>query len=304
MIRIATRKSPLAIWQAEYVQRLLLAYHPHLSVELLPLTTRGDQILEDSLVKFGGKNLFVKELENALLNGQADIAVHSMKDVPVALIDELILPVVCQRTEPHDAFVSNKYTNFDELPSGAIVGTSSLRRQCQLMFLRDDLNTQALRGNINTRLAKLDAGEFDAIILAAVGLQRLGLSDRIQQIFDFDQMLPAAGQGALAIECRIGDQPTLDLISALNHEQTAICVQAERQICDILGGNCHTPVAAYAEIFQDELIVKGLVGYPDGSEIVRSQVSGTIAQAKDLGTQVGQQLLQQGGAAILQSLYP
>jgi len=302
MIRIATRKSRLALWQAEYVKQLLLAKVPDLAIELLPLTTQGDQITATRLLAVGGKGLFIKELEIALLDKQADLAVHSMKDVPADLMDGLVLSTVCQRAKPYDAFIANDYHHFSELPAGASIGTSSLRRQCQLMLLRPDVMVHTLRGNIDTRLAKLDAGKYDAIILAAAGLQRLGLSSRICHHFDLDHLLPAAGQGTLGIECRVQDQYILDLIAPLNHTVSAACVRAERSICQVLGGNCQTPVAAYADLVDKQLVVRGLVGSPDGSKVVRSVKQGLLAQASDLGAQVGQQLLQQGAAEILQAL--
>lgn len=300
MIRIATRKSRLALWQAEYVKRLLLANDPGLHIQLLPLLTQGDKITDTRLLKAGGKGLFVKELERALLTEQADLAVHSMKDMSADLTDGLILSAVCQRARPHDAFVANNYHHFSALPPAAKVGTSSLRRQCQLMSLRPDITIRTLRGNIDTRLAKLDSGEYDAIVLAAAGLQRLGLSSRIRHCFDLTHILPAAGQGALGIECRVGDQNILDLVAPLNHIGSAACVHAERNISAVLGGNCQTPVAAYATLGDNQMTVRGLVGSPDGRKVVRSVATGSLEQAQDLGIQAGRQLLQQGAVQILQ----
>ena len=243
IIRIATRKSPLALWQAEYIQQRLLELNPGLQVELVKMVTQGDKILDTPLAKVGGKGLFVKELEVGMLNGDADIAVHSMKDVPVEFPAGLHLAVICEREDPRDAFVSNRFTSIEDLPHGATVGTSSLRRQCQLRAWRPDLKISDLRGNVNTRLAKLDEGKYDAIILASAGLIRLGFSDRIRAFLDTDICLPAIGQGAVGVECRVDDERINALLEPLNHERTHTCVMAERAMNHRLEGGCQVPIA-------------------------------------------------------------
>ncbi|HDS1153180.1 TPA: hydroxymethylbilane synthase, partial [Pluralibacter gergoviae] len=263
ILRIATRQSPLALWQAHYVKARLEAHHPQLQVELVPMVTRGDVILDTPLAKVGGKGLFVKELELALLEGRADIAVHSMKDVPVAFPQGLGLSVICERGDPRDAFVSNHYASIDALPAGSIVGTSSLRRQCQLAASRPDLVIRSLRGNVGTRLGKLDAGEYDAIILAVAGLQRLGLESRIRQPLSPEQSLPAVGQGAVGIECRMDDERTLALLAPLNHPETAVRVTAERAMNTRLEGGCQVPIGSYAELIDGDVWLRALVGAPD-----------------------------------------
>ena len=298
-LTIATRKSPLALCQAEWVRDQLKRLHPQLSIEFLTLTTQADQWLEVTLSQIGGKGLFVKELEEALLDHRADIAVHSMKDVPMSLPHELVLPVICAREEPRDAFVSSAYSSVATLPHCARVGTSSLRRQTQLKALRSDLTLANLRGNVNTRLAKLDHGEFDAIILAAAGLRRLGLSDRIRALLPVQEILPAAGQGALGIECRANDQAVQALIAPLHHAQTAQCVWAERAVCRQLNGGCQVPIGAYATQHGDKLSLHALVASNDGRRIVRSHLSGLAEQADTIGTRVADELLQQGAAKIL-----
>lgn len=299
MITIATRKSPLAIKQAEIVKQLLLKHHPDLTIKFLPLSTTGDKITQKPLWIEGGKGLFIKELEAALLDNRADIAVHSLKDVPMDLPEGLILPVICQRTDPRDAFVSPRYTHFQALPQGANLGTSSLRRQCQIKALRPDLNVIALRGNVNTRLNKLMANEFDAIVLAAAGLHRLELKDAIRHTFTCNEILPAAGQGALGIECRANDKSTLALIASLNHLLSSHCVQAERAVVGKLCGNCRVPIAAYAQTDGNELSLKATVGHPQGTVMVTSQKKGPISQALDLGITVAKDLLRQGAGIIL-----
>jgi hydroxymethylbilane synthase len=302
-LRIATRKSPLALWQAEYVRDRLMAAHPDLTVELVRMTTQGDRVLDSPLAKVGGKGLFVKELEEGLLSGRADLAVHSMKDVPVELPQGLHLPVICEREDPRDAFVSGGFTSLDDLPRGARVGTSSLRRQCQLAARRPDLRILTLRGNVNTRLAKLDAGDFDAVILAAAGLLRLGFGDRITAYLDTAISLPAIGQGAVGIECR-SDDPTVNrLIAALNHPPTQIRVSAERALNQRLEGGCQVPIAGHAVLEGDELYLRGLVGYPDGSQVVRGEIRGGATRAADLGTALADDLLARGADAILKTVY-
>ncbi len=302
-IRIATRKSPLAIWQAEHVAAELKKAHPGLTVELLGMSTKGDRILDAPLAKIGGKGLFVKELEQGMLEGSADIAVHSMKDVPVELPAGLHLPIIMQREDPRDAFVSNHYATLEELPQGACIGTSSLRRQSQLSERRPDLVIKPLRGNVNTRLAKLDAGEFDAIILASAGLIRLGFAERIASFISAEQSLPAIGQGAVGIECRIDDERINRLLKPLHHEETAICVGAERAMNHRLNGGCQVPIAGYAELQDGKIQMRGLVGEPDGSHILRAEARGDAAQTEQLGIQVADELLSRGADRILKALY-
>lgn len=302
-IRIATRKSPLAMWQAEFVKDALEQAHPGLSVELVPMVTKGDVILDTPLAKVGGKGLFVKELEVAMLEGRADIAVHSMKDVPVEFPDGLGLVTICEREDPRDAFVSNHYDSIADLPAGAVVGTSSLRRQCQLRAQRPDLVVKDLRGNVNTRLRKLDDGEFDAIILACAGLMRLKMHDRIRSAIAPETSLPAVGQGAVGIECRLDDTRVRTLLDALNHTPTAIRVLCERAMNNRLQGGCQVPIGSYSELEGDQIWLRALVGEPDGSKIVQGEIRGPIADAEALGTELANQLLAQGAKEILEALY-
>ncbi|EJO9874102.1 hydroxymethylbilane synthase [Vibrio vulnificus] len=302
-IRIATRKSPLALWQAYYVKDALQKAHPGLEVELVTMVTKGDVILDTPLAKVGGKGLFVKELEVAMLEGRADLAVHSMKDVPVDFPEGLGLVTICEREDPRDAFVSNTYHHVDELPQGAVVGTCSLRRQCQLKAYRPDLVIKELRGNVGTRLSKLDAGEYDAIILAAAGLKRLGLEERIRSFIEPEQSLPAVGQGAVGIECRTNDERILKLLEPLNHADTADRVKCERAMNLTLEGGCQVPIGSYALLEGDEIWLRALVGEPDGSEIVRGEIRGPRAQAEQLGVQLANQLLNEGAREILTKLY-
>jgi hydroxymethylbilane synthase len=303
IVRIATRKSALALWQAEYVKARLEHFHPGLQVELVPMSTQGDKILDTPLAKIGGKGLFVKELETAMLEGRADIAVHSMKDVPVDFPPGLMLSTICQREDPRDAFVSNRYDSLTALPQGAVVGTSSLRRQCQLKALRPDLQIRDLRGNVNTRLAKLDAGEFDAIILAAAGLIRLGFHSRIRTYLSVEQSLPANGQGAVGIECRSDDSALLALLAPLEHAPTRLAVLAERAMNRALQGGCQVPIGAFALVDGDQLWLRGLVGQLDGSQILQAEVRGAASAGEALGQQLAEQLLAQGAGAILQAVY-
>lgn len=302
-VRIATRKSALALWQAEYVKAQLEHFHPDLVVELVPMTTKGDIILDTPLAKVGGKGLFVKELEVAMLEDRADIAVHSMKDVPVEFPDGLGLEVICPREDPRDAFVSNTYKNLDELPQGAVVGTSSLRRQCQLKELRPDLEIKDLRGNVNTRLKKLDEGQYDAIILAAAGLLRLEMPERISDYIEPEVMLPANGQGAVGIECRVDDQRIKGLLAPLECGQTRSRVLAERAMNKELEGGCQVPIGSYATLSDQTLFLRGLVGAIDGSKILRAEVSGPAADGIELGQQLAKQLLADGADAILKQVY-
>lgn len=302
-IRIATRKSALALWQAEYVKAELLRHHPQLTVELVPMSTQGDKILDTPLAKIGGKGLFVKELEQAMLEGRADIAVHSMKDVPVDFPPGLMLHTICPRENPQDAFVSNQFKSLDQLPHGAVVGTSSLRRQCQIKALRPDLTVRDLRGNVNTRLTKLDNGEFAAIILAAAGLIRLGFEQRIASLMPVETSLPANGQGAVGIECRSDDIAVQQLLAPLEHTPTRSCVLAERAMNRKLQGGCQVPIGAFAVIEGDSLWLRGLVGAVDGGEIIRHQVRGPVAQGEQLGAELAEYLLSQGADRILQAVY-
>lgn len=302
-LKIATRQSPLALWQANYVKARLQQLHANLRVELVPMVTKGDVILDTPLAKIGGKGLFVKELETALLNGDADIAVHSMKDVPMQFPEGLGLGVICQREDPRDALVSNSYRTLMDLPQGAVVGTSSLRRQCQLKQLRPDLQIRSLRGNVGTRLSKLDKGEYDAIILASAGLIRLGLAQRITSFIEVEQFLPAAGQGAIGIECRTDDDIVMSLLAPLSDKETTSCVRAERAMNTHLQGGCQVPIAGYAVVEQGQLYLRALVGEPDGSIIIRAEGKSAVENADVLGIQIAEQLLQQGADTILQKLY-
>ena len=303
VLRIATRKSPLALWQAEFVRAALQQTHAGLRVELVTMTTQGDKILDTPLAKVGGKGLFVKELEEGLLGGMADIAVHSMKDVPVELPNGLHLPVVCPREDPRDAFVSTRYASFGQLPPGARIGTSSLRRQCQLHALRPDLKILDLRGNVGTRLDRLDRGEYDAIILASAGLKRLGLEQRITEYLGTDVCLPAIGQGAVGIECRRGDERVHTLLAPLNDPRTHTRVLAERAMNARLQGGCQVPIAGYAELEHGVILLRGLVGRPDGSEVVRGDISGRPEDAEELGVVLAEDLLSRGAAPILEAIY-
>ena len=302
-IRIATRKSALALWQADYVKARLEAAHPGLRVTLVPMVSRGDKLLDSPLSKIGGKGLFVKELETALLDNEADIAVHSMKDVPMDFPEGLGLYCICEREDPRDAFVSNTYTSLDELPQGSIVGTSSLRRQAQLLTRRPDLEIRFLRGNVNTRLAKLDAGEYDAIILAAAGLIRLGFEDRITSAISVDDSLPAGGQGAVGIECRSADSEIHALLAPLHHQDTATRVTAERALNKHLNGGCQVPIACYAVLEGEQIWLRGLVGDPNGGRLLSAQARAPRGDAEALGVQVAEDLLSQGADEILKAVY-
>ncbi len=302
-LKIATRKSPLALWQANFVKDRLEALYPELQVELVPMSTQGDKILDTPLAKVGGKGLFVKELETAMLEGRADIAVHSMKDVPVEFPEGLGLHTICEREDPRDAFVSNRFGQIDELPQGAVVGTSSLRRQCQLRAARPDLVIRDLRGNVNTRLAKLDAGEYDAIILAAAGLKRLEMTHRITAFIEPEQSLPANGQGAVGIECRLDDHELHALLAPLEHPETRIRVLTERAMNRALQGGCQVPIGAYALVQGEEVWLRGLVGSPDGSRVIRDEIRGPLADGEALGHTLAQRLLADGADVILAEVY-
>jgi len=302
-IRIATRKSALALWQAEYVRKRLEQAHHGLCVELVPMQSRGDQLLDSPLAKIGGKGLFVKELENALLAGEADMAVHSMKDVPMEFPAGLGLFCICEREDPRDAFVSNRHKSLAELPEGSVLGTSSLRRQAQLLATRPDLTVRFLRGNLDTRLGKLDAGDYDAIILAAAGLIRLGYPSRIRERLPTEICLPAGGQGAVGIECRSDDNALHALLAPLQDEATAICVRAERAMNRRLNGGCQVPIAGYAELIGGKLHLRGLVGQPDGRLLLRAEGFDDPSQVEALGIAVAEELLSQGADSILQAVY-
>ena len=296
-ITIATRESPLALWQAHFVEAELKRHHPGIEVKLLGMTSRGDQLLDKPLYKVGGKGLFVKELETALLDERADIAVHSMKDVPMVLPPGLTLGVICEREDPRDALVG--VTSFDDLPEGARLGTSSLRRSCQVMQRRPDLQIGFLRGNVNTRLAKLDAGEFDAIILACAGLKRLGFDDRIGAAIDEDFLLPAGGQGAVGIEHRETDSRIAELLAPLAHEETSRRVIAERTVVRRLDGGCDVPIASFAVTEGDSLWLRARVGSSDGKTVIVSEARGSEPEA--LGIEVADALIAKGAAEILKA---
>jgi len=303
VVRIATRKSPLALWQAEFVKARLEHFHPNLRVELVTMVTKGDKILDTPLAKIGGKGLFVKELETAMLDGRADIAVHSMKDVPMDFPPGLDLQVICEREDPRDAFVSNTYENLEQLPQGAIVGTSSLRRQCQLRAARPDLIIRDLRGNVGTRLGKLDNGEYDAIILAAAGLIRLKLNQRIASFIAPEQSLPAVGQGAVGIECRQDDTRMHQLLAPLEHHDTRLRVLAERALNKRLEGGCQVPIGSYCVLEGDQYWLRALVGSPDGTIMLTEEARGPIAQAEEAAIVMADKLLARGGREILQQVY-
>ncbi|NWG39604.1 MAG: hydroxymethylbilane synthase [Hydrogenophilaceae bacterium] len=299
---IATRESALALWQAHHVRDRLMALHPGLQVELLGMTTQGDRILDVTLNKIGGKGLFVKELEQALLEGRADLAVHSLKDVPMTLPEGFSLAAIGEREDPRDAFVSNKFRQLSDLPPAAVVGTSSLRRESQLRARYPHLDVQPLRGNVNTRLRKLDEGLYDAIILAAAGLKRLGYTDRIASLLEPEQSLPAAGQGALGIEIRSDRVDLLPLLAPLHHRDTASCVRAEREVSRQLGGSCQVPLGVYATLNSNLLYLRGFVSHPHGEPFIHSQVTGTPDNPENLGQQLAQALRSQGAEHIIASL--
>jgi hydroxymethylbilane synthase len=301
-IRIATRKSELALWQANHVADLLRGAHPGIEVELLPMVTRGDIILDQPLARIGGKGLFLKELERALLRDEADIAVHSMKDVPVEEVPGLIVEVMLARANPYDAWLSRDGRGLAELPEGSRVGTSSLRRQCQLRSLRPDLQVLDLRGNVNTRLRKLDEGQYDAIVLACAGLERLGLGGRISEVLEPPGWLPAATQGTIGVQCRAGDDSVMERISVLNDDDAVIRTRAERAVAKALQGSCQVPLAVFAELDAGQLRISGMVGKPDGTEILRAQRAGDRAAADVLAADVSRELIAQGADRIIEAL--
>ena len=296
---IASRESMLAMWQAEHIKGRLKALYPDCEVEILGMTTRGDQILDRTLSKIGGKGLFIKELEQALQDGRADLAVHSIKDVPMELPEGFVLAAIGERASPFDAFVSNQYARLEDMPEGAIVGTSSLRREAQLRAKFPHLTIQPLRGNVQTRLSKLDNGDYDAVILAAAGLQRLGLNGRIREILSPADSLPAAGQGALGIEIAARRTDLADILRPLNHEETAACVTAERALARALGGSCQVPLAAYCVMEDGLLTLNGLVGHPDGSVIIEASAQAPAAYADALGRAVAKRLADDGAEELI-----
>jgi hydroxymethylbilane synthase len=301
-LRIATRQSRLALWQAEHVAEKLRAAHPGLEVVLVPMTTQGDRILDRTLAQVGGKGLFIKELEIAIAEGRADIAVHSMKDVPTELPEGMTLAAMLSRADPRDAFVSVKHSNFDALPHGARVGTSSLRRQCQLRSLRPDLEVLPLRGNVETRLRKLQDGDFDAIVLATAGLTRLGLADRITHFIDTERSLPAVGQGIVGVECRSDDARSIALLEALDDAAARQCCEAERAFALRLQGSCQSPIAGFAELHGEQIRLRGLVGSDDGRTVYRGSIEGPASQRHELGTALAERLIAQGAGALLDEL--
>lgn len=301
-ITIATRESPLALWQARHIQSRLQALYPDIDIALLGMTTQGDRILDVTLNKIGGKGLFVKELEQALYEGRADLAVHSLKDVPMVLPEGFALAAIASREDPRDAFVSNHFASLAELPPGSVVGTSSLRREAQLRARFPHLTIKPLRGNVGTRLAKLDAGEYNAIVLAAAGLKRLGLGERIRESIAVEDSLPAAGQGALGIEIRADRADLCELLAPLHDASTAACVIAERALARRLNGSCQVPLAAYGEDDDGFLRLRALIARPDGSDLVRAEASGSLASAEALGLKVAELLLIEGAGSILHEL--
>ncbi|MBS1234684.1 MAG: hydroxymethylbilane synthase [Nitrospirae bacterium] len=305
---IGTRASKLALWQAEWVKSELQKMHPGLRIELNKIKTSGDKILDVPLSQVGGKGLFVKEIEEAMLRGEADLAVHSIKDVPTEFPEGLELAVICKREDPRDAFITvakatSPIRGFQDLPQGATIGTSSLRRSCQLLSLRPDIRIMQLRGNLETRLRKLDEGQFNAIILAVAGVKRLGWSDRITEVLAPDISLPAIGQGAIGIECRIDDDFTQKLIAPLNHEESAICVRAERALLKRLEGGCQVPIAAYARLMNGKLVMDSLVGSISGDRIIRDHAEGSPEDAEIIGTALAEALLSKGADKILAEVY-
>jgi hydroxymethylbilane synthase len=303
-IVIASRESLLAMWQAKFIRQQLIQLYPQTEVDILGMTTKGDQILDKSLSKIGGKGLFIKELEQALEENRADIAVHSMKDMPMNVPDGFELATITEREDPRDAFVSNHYQNLEALPTGSVVGTSSLRRESQLRAQFPHLQVKPLRGNVQTRLRRLDEGQYAAIILAAAGLKRLGLSERITALLSPEQSLPAVGQGALGIECREDRPDLVALLQPLHHQHTAYCVKAERAMSRVLGGSCQIPLGAFGEILGDTLKLRGFVASPDGSQMVSATLTGVPEEGEALGKEMAQNLIAQGADKILAEIAP
>jgi hydroxymethylbilane synthase len=302
LLRIATRQSRLALWQAQHVAANLRQAHAGLTVDLVPMTTQGDRIVDRSLAQVGGKGLFIKELEVAIAEGRADIAVHSMKDVPSDMPPGMTLAAMLTRADPHDAFVSLRYPTFSELPQGARVGTSSLRRQCQINYARPDLKLLTLRGNVETRLRKLQEGEYDAIVLAAAGLIRLGLEERITHRFDLEQFVPAVGQGIIGIECREDDARSIERVRALNDELAWQCCETERAFALRLQGSCQSPIAGYAQVSGGQVQLRGVIGSPDGQEIYRGVEGGAVADRQAVGIALADRLLDAGARPLLEKL--
>ncbi|CAA2929249.1 hydroxymethylbilane synthase [Arsenophonus endosymbiont of Bemisia tabaci] len=303
-LRIATRKSPLAMWQAIFIKTQLEKHHPTLTIELIPMSTQGDILLDTPLAKIGGKGLFVKELENALLENRADIAVHSIKDIPATFPNNLGLMAICERGDPRDAFVSNQYDSLDALPAGSIIGTSSLRRQCQLRHTYPHLVIRDLRGNVGTRLSKLDNAEYDAIILAAAALKRLSLETRIRMPLAPEQSLPAVGQGAIGIEYRLDDYHTQHFLASLHHHDTAICIEAERAVNNRLEGGCQVPIGSYAIWQNKQIWLRALVGAPDGSQIIRAERYFKPEDAQQASIELAEELLNNGAKQIFNKISP
>lgn len=303
VIRIGTRGSKLALTQSELIKKEIERVHSNVQVELVRIKTTGDKILDSPLAKIGGKGLFVKEIEEALLNERVDLAVHSMKDVPAALPEGLILATFPAREDPRDAFVSVKYGNLEQLPQGARVGTGSLRRAAQLLHIRPDLKLMPLRGNVDTRLRKLEGGEFQAIILAAAGMRRLGIEERISQLLSTEQILPAIGQGALGLEVRRDDEQTIGLIDFLNDEDTQVTVKAERAFLKELEGGCQVPMAAFSRLYGERLDLEGMVAELDGSHVIRDKITGERDEAEDMGVRLARRLLASGADEILKRIY-
>lgn len=303
VLKIATRKSPLALWQAEYVKKVLISYYPNLNIKLIPMNTIGDIKLYTDSKRYIKKNSFVKELQKAIIEYRADIAVHSMKDVPINFPPKLGIIAVCKRENPFDAFISNKYSSIQSLPYAANIGTSSLRRQCQLMHIRPDLNIIPIHGNIGTRLLKLDNNEYDAIILAVAGLKRLGLKNRIKNIFLPNEILPASGQGAIGIECLLENIQTINLISVLNDKDSADCIKAERTMNMHLNGGCSTPIGSYAVLKnKNQIWLRGFIGSTDGKKIIKAEYTGARKDSEFIGTNLAKDLLSQGALNILKNL--
>jgi hydroxymethylbilane synthase len=301
-LRIATRRSKLALWQAEHVAALLRAAHPDTPVELVPMSTQGDRVQDRALAEVGGKGLFVKELEVAMQDGRADIAVHSMKDVPSELPPGFCITAALPRANPRDAFLSLRFARFADLPQGARVGTSSPRRQSQLRSARPDLSLELLRGNVDTRLRRLEEGSLDAILLACAGLERLGLGDRITEVLDLDLSVPAVGQGVIGIECREDDARARRLLTSLHHEESFVRLSAERAFAQTLDGSCHSPIAAHASLEGGTLTLRGFVGAPDGREVYRDSVRGATAEAVALGRELATRMQAAGAGALLDRL--
>jgi hydroxymethylbilane synthase len=293
---IATRASKLALWQAHFVRQALLAIAPHLDIHLLEITTQADKTLDRSLAQIGGKGLFIKELEAAIVEGRADLAVHSMKDVPNDLADGLMMGAICEREDPRDVFLSHQYSTWQDLPQNAILGTCSVRRTAQMLHLRPDLQIQVLRGNVDTRLRKLD--HYDGIILAAAGLKRLSLESHIKQYFDFKTLLPSVAQGAIGIQCKAADQDLINLLARINHASTALCINTERAFTKQLSGDCDSPIAVYAEIRDNELYIEGLVASLDGKIILRDHLQGELK--RNLGVELAECLIEKGAKKILE----